>query len=101
MNTVHTGIQQFSCDRCDYKTNDEAELSKHITSRHLQSSTRRYNCDKCSRSYTWLRDLSRHKRLKHASVIPHFICDYCGFETDQKSCLLTHVTGRHRKYFSN
>ncbi|XP_033210151.1 zinc finger protein 761-like [Belonocnema kinseyi] len=101
MNCVHKRLQLFSCERCEYRTNHEGDFSRHLATCHLQVSRKRYNCDKCSRSYNWLRDLTRHQRLKHAAVIPLFICDYCGFRTNLKSSLATHITKRHYKEFND
>ncbi|XP_033231816.1 zinc finger protein 761-like [Belonocnema kinseyi] len=101
INCAHMRLQQFSCDCCQYKTNHEADFSKHIAAHHLQSSKKGYNCDKCSRSYNWSRDLTRHQRLKHAAVTPLFICDYCGFRTNLKTSLATHITKRHHKELNN
>ncbi|XP_033231841.1 zinc finger protein 723-like [Belonocnema kinseyi] len=86
---------QFTCDFCGYKSNHKNNLSKHIFSRHLQSLKSRHNCNECFRSYTRLGDLNRHKRLDHAEVKPEFICDYCGYKTNLKGSLSSHMTLVH------
>ncbi|XP_033208778.1 zinc finger protein 778-like [Belonocnema kinseyi] len=86
---------QFICDFCGYKSNQKGNLSKHITALHLQTSKQRHYCTDCPRSYTWLSALTRHIRLEHASVTPHFSCDFCEYETNLKSSLSKHIGIRH------
>ncbi|XP_033231833.1 zinc finger protein 765-like [Belonocnema kinseyi] len=94
----HSAVKtRFICDCCNYQSNLKCSLSKHITSRHPQTSETRYKCDKCSRSYRSLNSLNQHKRLEHAAVITRFTCDYCKHQTNLKSSLCKHITARHLK----
>ena len=34
----------YSCDECDYKTNEKGHLKRHIESVHEQN---KYSCDEC------------------------------------------------------
>ncbi|XP_033210155.1 zinc finger protein 85-like [Belonocnema kinseyi] len=88
-------IPQFDCDWCEYKTERKEDLSKHIISRHLQTSETRHSCDKCSRSYKWPYGLNRHKLLEHAAVMPQFTCDICYFKAKHKYVLSNHITLKH------
>ncbi|XP_033231843.1 zinc finger protein 678-like [Belonocnema kinseyi] len=90
-----TDKPQFICDFCGHKANEKASLSKHISSRHLQSSQIRHNCNVCSRSYTTTSALNQHKRAEHATVKPQFTCDYCCHNTNRKSSLSRHMIARH------
>ncbi|XP_033208364.1 zinc finger protein 28-like [Belonocnema kinseyi] len=87
--------RQFICDYCGYIAKWKSHLASHITYTHLQTSNRMHNCNQCSRSYTTLNNLKRHERLEHASIVPYFICDHCGFETKRKANLATHIIARH------
>ena len=55
----------------------------------------RHNCDKCTRSYTSSTNLTRNKRIEHATVKPQFIYDYCGHKANEKSNLLKHISWLH------
>ncbi|XP_033231794.1 zinc finger protein 736-like [Belonocnema kinseyi] len=93
----HAAVTQtFFCDSCNYTTNRKRNLSRHITSRHLQTSKLRHKCDKCSRSYKWLKDLYRHTRLEHSEgKPPQFNCDICDYQTKRKRDLSLHITAVH------
>ncbi|XP_033210169.1 zinc finger Y-chromosomal protein-like [Belonocnema kinseyi] len=79
-------------------------MRRHIGLVHLESnfkvSQTRHSCDICSRSYIWPSDLSRHKRLAHASLIPQFACDICVYKTNQKRNLFKHISARHSQAFN-
>ncbi|XP_033231829.1 zinc finger protein 676-like [Belonocnema kinseyi] len=97
-NAIHAAIiPQFICDVCGYKVNTKDNLVKHMISRHLQTSESRHKCDKCPRSYVWPAHLTRHKRLVHTEDKPQFICDFCGYKTNRKCALVTHIISRHSK----
>ncbi|XP_033231849.1 zinc finger protein 431-like [Belonocnema kinseyi] len=94
-------MPQFRCKFCDKRFKRKFHMKTHVNHVHhkknLNKSALRHECNMCSRSYFSLNSLNRHKRLEHASVIPHFICDYCEHKTNQKSSLLKHIMSRHLK----
>ncbi|XP_033209550.1 zinc finger Y-chromosomal protein-like [Belonocnema kinseyi] len=66
---VHSDAgKKFICDYCEHKWSSKINLSRHITSRHLQASDSRLKCDKCERSYNWPQSLTRHRLAYHAAV---------------------------------
>ncbi|XP_033208908.1 zinc finger protein 436-like [Belonocnema kinseyi] len=89
------GETQLICDYCGFKANWKSHLSAHINTSHFQTSNTKHTCNKCSRSYISLQGLIRHKRLKHASIVPYFSCGYCKFKTKQKDSLSKHTITRH------
>ncbi|XP_033231798.1 zinc finger protein 726-like [Belonocnema kinseyi] len=93
----------FECKFCGKLFTRKYGRSLHMRVVHLktntQSSQARHNCDKCSRSYKWPHGLNRHKRLEHSASKPQFICDNCGYKTNRKSTLSTHVTSRHLQIY--
>ncbi|XP_033231760.1 zinc finger protein 69 homolog [Belonocnema kinseyi] len=96
---------QFMCHLCGRQCRHKSSFNSHMRIFHLpksnsETSKVNYNCDNCTRSYNSTRGLARHKREKHAAVIPEFICDYCGHKTNRKFQLGIHIIYcRNRKLF--
>ncbi|XP_033231852.1 zinc finger protein 680-like [Belonocnema kinseyi] len=95
-------IPKFKCKFCDKRFKQKGQMNTHVKRVHHKTSSKTsaltHKCDKCSRSYAWFHDLTRHKRFKHGGVIPQFLfCEICGYKTNRKSTLTTHMSSRHLK----
>ncbi|XP_033209230.1 zinc finger protein 502-like [Belonocnema kinseyi] len=93
-------MPQFTCKFCGHLFKRNSHMNEHIDQVHQNTSSTKsvllmHKCDICPRSYIWRTHLSRHKRLVHAAVKPQFICDCCGYKSDQKSNLAKHMTTVH------
>ncbi|XP_033231823.1 zinc finger protein 70-like [Belonocnema kinseyi] len=92
-------MPQFSCKFCGQLFKRKSHMNEHIDQVHHKISSTKpvlmHKCDKCSRSYIWPTHLARHRRLVHAAVKPQFICDFCGYKTNTKCNLVTHMNSRH------
>ncbi|XP_033209814.1 zinc finger protein 678-like [Belonocnema kinseyi] len=90
---------QFSCKFCGQRFKENRSLKTHIDRvNHKISSNRsilKHKCDRCLRSYNWFYDLTRHKRFKHAAVMPQLSCNFCEYKSNRKATLSGHITKRH------
>ncbi|XP_033231853.1 zinc finger protein 493-like [Belonocnema kinseyi] len=86
---------QFNCEFCEYKSNRKVLLLTHIASHHSQALKSRYNCDKCSRTFVTLYGLNQHKHSEHAIIKLIFVCDLCGYKSNEKANLIKHMSARH------
>ncbi|XP_033231759.1 zinc finger protein 90 homolog [Belonocnema kinseyi] len=97
-------IPQFTCNFCGKLFKRKTHMTAHVSLVHLKpnlhTSKKKFNCNICTRSYNSSDTLNRHKREKHAAVKPQYVCDYCGYKTNQKSRLVPHISCRHLKKFS-
>ncbi|XP_033231785.1 zinc finger protein 93-like [Belonocnema kinseyi] len=93
---------QFKCKFCSKQFKRKSIMNCHIVSVHektkLMTSQTKFNCETCCRSYSTISNLNRHKRSEHAGLKRKFTCDICGYETNEKCKLSTHINLRHQGY---
>ena len=80
----------FSCETCDFFTNNRRDYNRHIkTYKHLNQGE--YYCDKCIFVTINKKDYERHlKSNKHKSKMNDFICNICNKTYKYKSGLCKH-----------
>lgn len=87
----------WTCDKCDFTTEDQKELHKHVNVEHGQQDPeggRRFKCDLCSRSFSRRPYLEYHVKGVHDNVKDH-VCDICGYSTSNPASLKTHIKVVH------
>lgn len=69
--------KKFSCDHCEYKTNNKLHLAAHIQAKHLPRDPNVNKCKKCGKSYSYKSDLVRHSKFcgqkKKIQVFTHAV----------------------------
>lgn len=88
----HSGMKNFACKQCEFKTYSESELKIHTKRMHeekLPESERPFGCDQCSKEFMIKSDLDSHLAV-HSSERP-FECDMCDKKYSRKSGLDYHM----------
>ena len=67
----------FNCDKCDYKTTLNGELTRHTQSKHEGV---HYSCDQCNYKATRQSSVARHKQSKHEGVHYDYDYDQCDYK---------------------
>ena len=83
--SIHT------CELCEFKCNEEHNLSIHIESVH---NVTKHPCNICKKVFTTLSNLKNHKKSVH--TIQTFPCDHCGYKAEGFEKLDEHIEGYHR-----
>ena len=73
--SIHEGIRHF-CDKCNFKTAYQGNLSKHKKSMHEEGN--KYSCDQCGLKFTQLGNLKKHREAIHDGI--KYPCDQCDFK---------------------
>ena len=115
MNTVHIEDGDWTCDQCDFQTNDNSKLRN-----HFNNTGHKLECKFCDISFQSSDALKKHKKDSHLSYKPcknypenkceydmdckflHYvssenehICFKCGDIFGSKTALLSHVRSNH------
>lgn len=83
------------CNFCEYKTNCQSDLKKHVQVHAQQERIFKFSCHLCVYKTNRHADLKRHT-LVHTQERP-FICNTCGKAFNQKANLRTHMFSVHFK----
>lgn len=90
--TVHSGIKAFKCQKCGKKFSTQSQLEAHAAK---HEGIKAFKCEKCPKSYNNKVDLKRHE-LNHGSQAPH-PCEICGRGFVRKDHLEKHYQSHERK----
>jgi len=82
--------EPFSCMKCEYTSENQVSLKKHILSKHEEI---RYQCDKCEKNYSDSSALLRHKKTVHEGVIHK--CDVCDKQFSESGAVTRHKKNIH------
>ena len=96
MRNMHQEVNQYECDKCDFKGKRKQYVERHIKIVHDQ--IKDYECNVCPfRTYrNWKLDV--HKRRKHfCSDLTELNCEECSYKTFHKENLRNHVRYMHSK----
>ena len=123
---VHSTIKAFKCDFCEYASNDKRNITIHEKAVHLKikdcickicdqafshsqtlnrhmrtqhGTLKEYNCNLCDHGVSTRLMLEMHKVKAHGEEdnLKYFKCDFCEYETYEKSRLTTHIRVVHNK----
>ena len=72
--SIHEGIKQHVCDKCDSAFSRPHDLKRHTETVH--EGLKRYLCDKCDKAFTQQKHLKRHVESVHLGLREH-VCDRC------------------------
>ena len=110
-------IVKFECDQCDFQTTQQGEITRHIISKHKQSSTNSvtYSNDQCFNQASrqviqntneginacnasdyqagYQSDLPEHIQTKHG--ISKYSCDFCSYKATTQNRLTKHILSKH------
>ena len=89
--TVRIKIKRFKCDKCHYKTSDNATLRKHMSAVHEGI---KYPCDFCQYKASAKDNLKKHLIGMHSET--KFECDKCDYRTNFQSSLISHKQAIHK-----
>ena len=91
-NEAIKSLKEYSCDKCDYTSNYNSSLTRHILRKHEGVT---YSCDECSSDvkYSDKTGLKRHKLLKHEGV--RYGCDQCDYSASRPETLKNHMAILH------
>ncbi|CAB0006454.1 unnamed protein product [Nesidiocoris tenuis] len=87
-----------SSDEASTRESTPTAKSKPITKSTpiAKSIAKNVPCPHCAKMFTTPRNVNRHIRRAHpAEPIPRYECDHCGFTSQYKHCLKTHILTRH------
>ena len=73
VNIVHKR-QNHHCEECDFTSNSQETLKKHITSAHNKENI--FSCKHCNFTPTTKRNLTNHMKTKHPNI-PDYQCQEC------------------------
>lgn len=100
----HCGMDpHFICDYCGKKLRRKQTILNHILQFHMKlpemKSKRIYKCGSCDRFYSSPGALWYHNNVQHSSQYTRsrYSCEYCYFQTFQKSDLSRHMLCKHLK----
>ena len=105
--------EDFKCDKCNFKSNKEITLSKHINTKHAQKgledatkhtacNSLEFECTLCKDRFNTRNDLDRHK-AEHIEEIENidiesltnghdmFECNLCSFESGHEDTVKEHL----------
>lgn len=68
------GIYDFSCNQCEYKTNDRRYFTKH---QQIHDSVK-HECSICQLQLNSEAALRGHKKRLHSNIVKKYVCDLCG-----------------------
>lgn len=93
---VHMKYRPFSCDLCDYRTNERRNLNRHLLSMHnrVVPAASYVKCEHCRGQFVSRRYLRMHITMKHADVAA-IRCELCDFETKERFELERHHSANH------
>ena len=74
MQTAHSVVNNFQCDRCDYKCKTKNRLTIHMKN-HIDPEDRKYKCEICGKGFLSTQKLKEHI-LTHAKIKP-YKCELC------------------------
>lgn len=92
---IHENCERnYKCSRCDYKTNDKRNLTKH-ESKHDRDLVKLnyFSCKKCSALLKSSGSLWKHMKQVHSKV--HVICEICGSNFKTQQYLSKHIETFH------
>ena len=88
-------INLKTCDDCDVKFEEKAQLKTHILVNH---SVERMKCDKCGEGFKEKDILQHHNGSKHLiEEASPFKCNECEYEIIAKDDLKTHISTEHTR----
>ena len=79
-NQSNITLNEFNCDKCDYRATDKTNVQRHIESLHGEI---RHDCDKCDFRATEKTTLQRHIESLHEEIRPD--CNKCDDENEKSS----------------
>ena len=91
--TVHEGIKQFQCHKCDFKTGHKTRLREHNLYVH-EKPHERPQCFLCNKEFESSYNLKKHVTIVHEKL-KNFKCTYCEVAYGQKGDLNRHVKKVH------
>ena len=78
--TVHMKELRYSCDECEYKTNNKHSLAKHQIA---HTGEKPFGCSDCEKSFTSKSNLALHIKTVHLKEL-RFSCEVCNYKTNNK-----------------
>jgi len=81
---------QFSCNECDGKFKNSANLRQHKVSKHQGV---RYDCETCGKGFSQPQAMKRHTRTVHGGA--RHSCDYCDLKAVEKCYIKQHMITKH------
>ena len=89
---------KFSCERCQYKTNDKSNFNKHIQAQHQNTE---YSCDQCTRKFKSVSGRNNHNKTRHKGIRYECTESGCGKLYTQVKSLQNHVKSIHNGVLSS
>lgn len=77
---------KYNCDKCVYKTNDNGNFHRHVSTHSLNKP---FECDICCKSFTNTKNLNSHKIIH--SEEKQYSCTICNSDFKRKSGLNNHI----------
>ena len=86
-----------SCHHCDYKTDSQCSLNKHLFHRHKEYP---YSCSHCDFKTHQVTKLDEHMQAEHgiSKYTGSLPCHLCEYRTDDQSNLNKHILRKHGEY---
>ena len=88
---------KFCCDQCDYKTDNNNDLTDHVKNYHGENNLKNYQCDICSKIVKRSSRLREHKLEVHGGQRDRYKCDKCGFSSFRKETVEKNDKAIHLK----
>jgi hypothetical protein len=95
--TKHREEFIWTCDKCDFTTDEQKECHKHINDEHSEQDPereRRFKCELCSHSFSKYSYLEFHVSGVHDNGRNN-VCHICGFFTSMPASLIAHIKTVH------
>ena len=89
-------IQDFACDRCDFRSARKTHLKDHIKTQH--DMIKDFACDHpgCDYRTSRARLIKDHKKAIHDKILD-CVCEVCGYKTSDAANLKRHMLAKHRE----
>ena len=89
LKSCQDGKYEFSCNQCDYKTNNKRYFGSH----HQIHSAVKHECPLCQHKLSTEADLRRHQRKIHPNIPPtrKYVCDICNSTFVDSAALKNHT----------
>ena len=89
-------LQEFACDRCDFRSARKYHLKDHIKSQH--DMIKDFACDHpgCDYRTSRARLIKDHKKAIHDKILD-CVCEVCGYKTSDAANLKRHMLAKHRE----
>ena len=89
------------CPMCDYKSNSEPEVTKHVQDQHKEDEPmNQLTCEYCAFKTDSKSQLNLHKSGKHRKETTLIVCPMCDYKSTSEPEVTKHVQDQHKETFS-